>query len=183
MEWVSARSDGRDGRRPPLQEPPAERKVLRPKRASMKAPADISLGQDHDPTCAESLIEAVDPSALIADKAFDADAFIFNKLKHFRAIVTRYRERNLIERLRDDGGRLRRLTRIGLYRVEVDHVGVGACPAGAVCPEKALDRIGHDTSANAERARREASEPAAFPRGGVASLERRLSQRTCDLFE
>jgi hypothetical protein len=42
----------------------------------MKAPADISLGQDHDPTCAESLIEAVDPSALIADKAFEADAFI-----------------------------------------------------------------------------------------------------------
>ena len=35
-----------------------------------------------------NLIEAVDPSALIADKAFDADAFIFNKLKHFRAIVT-----------------------------------------------------------------------------------------------
>ena len=79
-------------------------------------------------TCAEPLIEAVDPGALIADKAFDADAFIaalndraiapvipsksnrktprpcdfalycernlierfFNKLKHFRAIATRY---------------------------------------------------------------------------------------------
>jgi len=36
----------------------------------------LSLGQDHDLTCAEPLIEAVDPGALIADKAFDADAFI-----------------------------------------------------------------------------------------------------------
>ena len=36
----------------------------------------LSPGQDHDLTCAESLIEAVDPGALIADKAFDADAFI-----------------------------------------------------------------------------------------------------------
>ena len=90
--------------------------------------AMLSPGQDHDLTCAESLIEAVDPGALIADKAFDADAFIaalndraivpvipsksnrkiprscdfalycernlierfFNKLKHFRAIATRY---------------------------------------------------------------------------------------------
>ena len=88
----------------------------------------LSPGQDHDLTCAESLIEAVDPGAVIADKAFDADAFIdalnaraiapvipsksnrktprpcdfalycernlierfFNKLKHFRAIATRY---------------------------------------------------------------------------------------------
>ena len=88
----------------------------------------LSPGQDHDLTCAESLIEAVDPGALIADKAFDADPFIgalnaraitpvipsksnrktprpcdfalycernlierfFNKLKHFRAIATRY---------------------------------------------------------------------------------------------
>ena len=88
----------------------------------------LSPGQDHDLTCAEFLIEAVDPGALIADKAFDADAFIaalndraivpvipsksnrkiprscdfalycernlierfFNKLKHFRAIATRY---------------------------------------------------------------------------------------------
>ncbi len=90
----------------------------------------LSPGQDHDLTCAESLIEAVDPGALIADKAFDADAFIgalndravvpvipsksnqktprpcdfalycernlierfFNRLKHFRAIATRYDE-------------------------------------------------------------------------------------------
>ena len=90
--------------------------------------AMLSPGQDHDLTCAESLIAAVDPGALIADKAFDADAYIatltdrpivpvipsksnrktprpcdfalyrernlierfFNKLKHFRAINTRY---------------------------------------------------------------------------------------------
>jgi hypothetical protein len=32
----------------------------------------LSPGQDHDLTCAEPLIEAVDPGALIADKAFDA---------------------------------------------------------------------------------------------------------------
>ena len=88
----------------------------------------LSPGQDHDLTCAQPLIEAVDPGALIADKAFDADTFIaalndrsdrpgnpiqiqpknpapvrlrpllrkrnlvtlFNKLKHFRAIATRY---------------------------------------------------------------------------------------------
>ena len=36
----------------------------------------LSPGQDYDLTCAEPLIEAVDPGALIADKAFDADAFI-----------------------------------------------------------------------------------------------------------
>jgi transposase len=35
----------------------------------------LSPGQDHDLACAEPLIEAVDPGALIADKAFDADAF------------------------------------------------------------------------------------------------------------
>ena len=36
----------------------------------------LSPGQDHDLTCAKPLIEAVDPGALIADKAFDADPFI-----------------------------------------------------------------------------------------------------------
>ena len=36
----------------------------------------LSAGQDHDLTCAEPLIEAVSPGALIADKAFDADTFI-----------------------------------------------------------------------------------------------------------
>ena len=88
----------------------------------------LTPGQAHDLTCAEPLIENVDPGALIADKAYDADAFIdtlteraitpvippkanrktprpcdfalycernlverfFNKLKHFRAIATRY---------------------------------------------------------------------------------------------
>ena len=73
----------------------------------------VSPGQDHDLTCAESLIGAVDPGALIADKAFDADPFI-GALDH-RAIVpvipsksnrktprpcdfALYCERNLIER-------------------------------------------------------------------------------------
>ena len=36
----------------------------------------LSPGQDHDLTCAEALIEALDPHALIADKAFDANSFI-----------------------------------------------------------------------------------------------------------
>ena len=38
--------------------------------------AMLSPGQDHDLTHTPPLIEAVDPGALIADKAFDADAFI-----------------------------------------------------------------------------------------------------------
>jgi transposase len=93
-------------------------------------PVEVILtpGQDHDLTCAESLIESANPNALIGDRAFDADPFIdtlsqrgivpvippkanrktpracdyalycernlierfFNKLKHFRAIATRY---------------------------------------------------------------------------------------------
>ena len=36
----------------------------------------LSPGQDHDLTCAQPLIEAVYLGALIAVKAFDADAFI-----------------------------------------------------------------------------------------------------------
>ena len=36
----------------------------------------LSAGQAHDLTCAEPLIEAVDPGAVIADKAYDADAFV-----------------------------------------------------------------------------------------------------------
>ena len=73
----------------------------------------LSAGQDHDLTCAEPLIEAVDPGALIADKAFDADAFI--AALNDRAIVpvipskanrntprpcdfALYCERNLVER-------------------------------------------------------------------------------------
>ena len=88
----------------------------------------LTPGQAHDLACAEPLIADADPDALIADKAYDADALIatlnergitpvippkanrttkrecdfalycernlverfFNKLKHFRAIATRY---------------------------------------------------------------------------------------------
>ena len=88
----------------------------------------LTPGQDHDLTCAEPLIENADPEALIGDKAYDADPFVFtltqrgitpvippkanrnikrecdfalycernlierffNRLKHFRAIATRY---------------------------------------------------------------------------------------------
>jgi transposase len=88
----------------------------------------LTPGQAHDLACAEELIQASDPDALIADKAFDADPFIdalneraitpvippkvnrkiqrlcdfalycernlierfFNKLKHYRAVATRY---------------------------------------------------------------------------------------------
>jgi transposase len=88
----------------------------------------LTPGQANDLICAEPLLEGADPGALIADMAFDADAFIdalaerqvtpvipshprrttplpcdfalycernlverfFNKLKHFRAIATRY---------------------------------------------------------------------------------------------
>jgi transposase len=88
----------------------------------------LTPGQAHDLTCAEPLLDAVDPGAVLGDKAFDADSFIatlarrdiapvippkanrkaprscdfalycernlierfFNKLKHFRAIATRY---------------------------------------------------------------------------------------------
>jgi transposase len=96
----------------------------------------LTPGQAHDLACAEELIEATDPDALIADKAFDADPFIdtlneraitpvippkvnrkiqrpcdfalycecnlierfFNKLKHYRAVATRYDKlaRNLL---------------------------------------------------------------------------------------
>ena len=88
----------------------------------------LTPGQAHDLACAAPLIENVDPRALLADKAYDADLLIdtlnrreispvippkanrknpracdfalycernlierfFNKLKHFRAIATRY---------------------------------------------------------------------------------------------
>jgi len=36
----------------------------------------LTPGQAHDLTCAEPLIDGVDPEALIGDKAFDADPFI-----------------------------------------------------------------------------------------------------------
>jgi transposase len=88
----------------------------------------LTPGQAHDLACAEPLIDAADPDALIADKAYDSDQLVrslaeraitpvippkanrktpracdfalycernlverfFNKLKHFRAIATRY---------------------------------------------------------------------------------------------
>ena len=88
----------------------------------------LTAGQIHDLACARDLIENADPEALIADKAYDADALIdgltereitpvippkanrktkrdcdfalyrernlierfFNKIKHFRAVATRY---------------------------------------------------------------------------------------------
>ena len=88
----------------------------------------LTPGQAHDLGCAEPLLNKVDPEAVIADMAYDADALIetlakrqitpvipshprrttplpcdfalyrernlverfFNKLKHFRAIATRY---------------------------------------------------------------------------------------------
>jgi len=88
----------------------------------------LAPGQDHDLTCAETLLDNADPGALIGDKAFDADPLLatleqrgvtavippkanrkvqrdcdyalysernlierfFNKIKHFRAIATRY---------------------------------------------------------------------------------------------
>ena len=73
----------------------------------------LSPGQEHDLACAESLIEDVDPDALIGDKAYDADPFIDTLTK--RAIIpvipaksnrktprpcdfALYCERNLIER-------------------------------------------------------------------------------------
>jgi transposase len=96
----------------------------------------LTPGQAHDLACAEPLLEAADPQALIGDKAYDADPLLdtldarditpvippkanrktprtcdfalycernlverfFNKLKHFRAIATRYDKlaRNLL---------------------------------------------------------------------------------------
>ena len=88
----------------------------------------LTPGQDHDLTCAQTLLENADPAALLADKAYDADSLIgslkeraitpvippkanrkvkrdcdfalyrernlverfFNKIKHYRAIATRY---------------------------------------------------------------------------------------------
>ena len=73
----------------------------------------LTPGQAHDLTCAEKLLEAADPRALIGDKAYDADLLI--EMLHRRAITpvippkanrkvkrdcdfTLYRERNLAER-------------------------------------------------------------------------------------
>jgi transposase len=88
----------------------------------------LTPGQAHDLACAEPLLGGIEPGALLADKAYDADPLIhtltqrginpvippkanrktprdcdfalycernlierfFNKIKHFRAIATRY---------------------------------------------------------------------------------------------
>ena len=76
----------------------------------------LSGGQAHNLTCAEPLIEAVDPGALIADRAFDADAFLAalsnraitpvippksNRKTPRPCDFALYCERNLIERFFD----------------------------------------------------------------------------------
>lgn len=73
----------------------------------------LTPGQAHDLTCAEPLIETVDPEALIGDKAFDADPFIdtltqreivpvippkANRTTKRACDFALYCERNLIER-------------------------------------------------------------------------------------
>src|ERR1022692_1557579 len=78
-------------------------------------PVELMLtpGQAHDLACAVSLIENVEPDALLGDKAYDADAFV-NALtqRGITAVIppkanrkiqracdfALYRERNLIER-------------------------------------------------------------------------------------
>jgi len=76
-------------------------------------PVELMLapGQDHDLTCAEPLLENVDPAALIADKAFGADQLISssssvtlpgdspraNRKEPRVCDYALYRERNLIE--------------------------------------------------------------------------------------
>jgi transposase len=78
-------------------------------------PVELMLtpGQAHDLACAEPLIEHADPKALIADKAYDADAFLeslaereitsvippkVNRKSERACDYTLYCERNLIER-------------------------------------------------------------------------------------
>jgi transposase len=78
-------------------------------------PANLTLtaGQIHDLACAEALIENADPDALIADKAYDADALVgrltereitpvippkANRKTKRECDFALYRERNLIER-------------------------------------------------------------------------------------
>jgi transposase len=73
----------------------------------------LTPGQDHDLTCAEPLLESVNPGAVIADKTYDADGLI-DKLTEQRVTpvippkanrkakreydFALYCERNLIER-------------------------------------------------------------------------------------
>ena len=73
----------------------------------------LSAGQAHDLTCAEPLLENTDPQACIADKAYDADAFIdtltardiiavippkANRKTKRECDFVLYCERNLVER-------------------------------------------------------------------------------------
>ena len=73
----------------------------------------LTPGQAHDLTCAEPLLEGVEPGALLGDKAFDADPFIetlerrditpvippkANRKAPRHCDFALYCERNLIER-------------------------------------------------------------------------------------
>ena len=73
----------------------------------------LTPGQDHDLTCAEPLLDNADPRALIADKAYDADALIdkltargitpvippkANRKSKRACDFALYCERNLVER-------------------------------------------------------------------------------------
>ena len=64
--------------RKPSADPAADRppKFTRSSMPSAILSGDAQPLPNHDLTCTEPLIEAVDPGALIADKAFEADAFI-----------------------------------------------------------------------------------------------------------
>ena len=42
----------------------------------------LTAGQDHDLACAEPLLEHANPGAIIADKAYDADALINKPMDH-----------------------------------------------------------------------------------------------------
>ena len=42
----------------------------------------LTAGQDHDLACAEPLLEHANPGAIIADKAYDADALINKLMDH-----------------------------------------------------------------------------------------------------
>ena len=42
----------------------------------------LTPGQDHDLACAEPLLEHANPDAIIADKAYDADALINKLMDH-----------------------------------------------------------------------------------------------------
>ena len=73
----------------------------------------LTAGQVHDVTQAEALLETIQPEAVVADKAFDADALLdYIKRKHARAVIPpkanrqsqrpfdrdHYRNRNVVER-------------------------------------------------------------------------------------